>query len=85
MRGGFGTIATRYLGPFAGFLTRIAYWTATVLIAGVELVSVATYLSYWWPQLPLWVGIAVFGVALIVLEPDEREVLRHAGVFPLVD
>ena len=67
VRGGFGTIATRYLGPFAGFLTRIAYWTATVLIAGVELVSVATYLNYWWPQLPLWVGIAVFGVALIVL------------------
>ena len=67
VRGGFGTIATRYLGPFAGFLTRIAYWTATVLIAGVELVSVATYLNYWWPQLPLWAGIAAFGVALIVL------------------
>ena len=67
VRGGFGTIATRYLGPFAGFLTRIAYWTATVLIAGVELVSVATYLSYWWPQLPLWVGIAAFGAALIAL------------------
>ena len=27
----------------------------------------ATYLNYWWPQLPLWAGIAVFGVALIVL------------------
>ena len=67
VRGGFGTIATRYLGPFAGFLTRIAYWTATVLIAGVELVSVAMYLNYWWPQLPLWAGIAAFGVALIVL------------------
>ena len=67
VRGGFGAIATRYLGPYAGFLTRVAYWTATVVITGVELVSVATYLNYWWPQLPLWAGIAVFGVAIIIL------------------
>lgn len=67
VRGGFGAIATRYLGPYAGFLTRLAYWTATVVITGVELVSVATYLNYWWPQLPLWAGIAVFGVAIIIL------------------
>ena len=45
VRGGFGAIATRYLGPYAGFLTRLAYWTATVVITGVELVSVATYLN----------------------------------------
>ena len=67
VRGGFGAIATRYLGPYAGFLTRLAYWTATVVITGVELVSVATYLNYWWPQLPLWAGIAVFGAAIIIL------------------
>ena len=45
----------------------------------------ATYLNYWWPQLPLWAGIAVFGVALIVAESDEREVFRHAGVLPVFD
>ena len=67
VRGGFGTIATRYLGPYAGFLTRWAYWTATVLIAGIELVAVSSYLSYWFPGLPLWVPIAVFGAAIIAL------------------
>ena len=38
-----------------------------MVITGVGLVSVATYLNYWWPQLPLWAGIAVFGVAIIIL------------------
>lgn len=67
VRGGFGTIAARYLGPFAGFLTRWAYWTATVVITGIELVAVATYLKFWWPQLPLWLGIVVFGALIIGL------------------
>lgn len=67
VRGGFGSIATRYLGPYAGFLTRWAYWTATCVITGIELVAVGSYLTYWWPQLPLWVGIAVFGLAIIAL------------------
>lgn len=67
VRGGFGSIAAKYLGPFAGFLTRWGYWTCTMVITGIELVAVGTYLTYWWPQLPLWVGIAVFGAVIILL------------------
>ncbi|GAA1749103.1 amino acid permease [Rothia terrae] len=67
VRGGFGSIATRYLGPYAGFLTRWAYWTATCAITGIELIAVGSYLSFWWPDLPLWVGIVVFGVLIIAL------------------
>lgn len=67
VRGGFGAIASRYLGPYAGFLTRWAYWTCTVVITGIELVAVGTYLKFWWPQLPLWAGNAVFGVVIIAL------------------
>lgn len=67
VRGGFGAIAARYLGPYAGFLTRWAYWTCTVAIAGIELVAVGTYLKFWWPQLPLWAGIVVFGLVIIGL------------------
>ncbi|MFW0110622.1 amino acid permease [Rothia sp. P13129] len=67
VRGGFGSIAGKYLGPFAGFLTRWAYWTCTMVITGIELVAVASYLKFWWPQLPLWVGIVAFGVLIILL------------------
>lgn len=67
VRGGFGSIAGRYLGAYAGYLTRWAYWTVTAIITGIELVAVGAYLQYWWPGLPLWVGIAVFGVAIILL------------------
>ncbi len=67
VRGGFGSIATKYLGSFAGFLTRWAYWTCTTVIAGIELVAVASYLRFWWPQLPLWAGIAIFAALIIGL------------------
>lgn len=67
VRGGFGTIAAKYLGPFAGFLTRWAYWTCTMIITGIELVAVGSYLKFWWSELPLWVGIVVFGVVIILL------------------
>ncbi len=67
VRGGFGTMAGRYLGAFGGFVTRWAYWATTVCVAGAELVAVATYLKFWWPQLPLWVGIVVFAVIVVGL------------------
>lgn len=67
VRGGFGSIAGRYLGPYAGFLTRWAYWTVTAVITGIELVAVASYLTYWWPGLPLWVGILIFGAVIVLL------------------
>ncbi|WP_237197576.1 amino acid permease [Rothia nasimurium] len=67
VRGGFGSIAGRYLGPYAGYLTRWAYWTVTAIITGIELVAVATYLQYWWPSLPLWVGIVLFGAVIVLL------------------
>ncbi|WP_260983856.1 amino acid permease [Rothia kristinae] len=67
VRGGFGSMAARYLGPFGGFISRWSYWATTVLVAGAELVAVATYLKFWWPELPLWVGIVVFGAIVLGL------------------
>ncbi|WP_238147975.1 amino acid permease [Rothia halotolerans] len=67
VRGGFGTMAGRFLGAFGGYITRWAYWATTVCVAGAELVAVSTYLRYWWPELPMWWGIAAFGVGIILL------------------
>lgn len=67
VRGGFGTIAGKFLGPFAGYLTRWAYWMTTVTLAGAEVVAVGNYMAYWYPQAPLWIWVLISGVAILVL------------------
>src|SRR5699024_12050758 len=38
VRGGFGTLAARYLSPFWGYLSRWLYLIVTVCVTGAELV-----------------------------------------------
>lgn len=65
VRGGFGTLAARYLAPFWGYLVRWLYWIVTVGVTSVELVACATYLGFWFPQLPMWVGIVICAAIVI--------------------
>jgi len=51
--GAFGAVAQRYVGPFAGFLTRWTYWTIQVIATGGEVIAAGIYLRFWWPQMPL--------------------------------
>ena len=65
VRGGFGTLAARYLSPFWGYLSRWLYWIVTVGVTGAELVACAAYLSYWAPGVPLWAGILLFAAVIV--------------------
>lgn len=74
VRGGFGTLAARFLSPFWGYLSRWLYWFVTVAVTGTELVACATYLQYWMPTnaagapvLPLWAGILIFAAIIVVI------------------
>lgn len=67
VQGGFGALASAFLSPFFGYVARWLYWVVTVFVSANELVAVSTYLTFWWPQLPLWFGIAVFAVALLAV------------------
>lgn len=67
VRGGFGTIAGKFLSPYAGYLTRWAYWATTVPLAGAELVAVGQYMTYWWPEIPLWIWVIVSAVIIVGL------------------
>ncbi|WP_245207711.1 amino acid permease [Rothia nasimurium] len=67
VRGGFGTIAGKFLSPYAGYLTRWAYWMTTVTLAGAEVVAVGAYMAYWYPNVPLWVWVLIAGGAIFVL------------------
>ncbi|MDO5635505.1 MAG: amino acid permease, partial [Micrococcus sp.] len=65
VRGGFGTLAARFLSPFWGYLTRWLYWFVTVAVTGTELVACATYLGYWFPQVPMWAGVLLFAAIIL--------------------
>ena len=65
--GAFGAVAQRYVGPFAGFLTRWTYWTIQVIATGGEVIAAGIYVRFWWPEMPLWLPVAVFGLAVIAI------------------
>ncbi|MEV7490258.1 amino acid permease [Streptomyces anulatus] len=65
VQGSFGTIAHRYLGPWAGFLSRYLYWFSAVVVIGTEVVASALYIRWWWPEVPMSAAILV--IAAIVL------------------
>ncbi|AXK46585.1 amino acid permease [Brachybacterium saurashtrense] len=79
VRGGFGTLAARYLSPFWGYLTRWLYWIVTVCVTGAELVACAAYLAYWVPAIPIWAGILLFAAVIIAIN------LASVGSFGVIE
>lgn len=55
--GAFGVYADEYVGPWAGFLTRLTYWFAETLALGALVTAVGVYFGYWFPETPGWVFI----------------------------
>ena len=79
VRGGFGTLAARYLSPFWGYLSRWLYWIVTVCVTGAELVACAAYLAYWVPAIPIWAGILIFAAVIIAIN------LSSVGSFGVIE
>ncbi|QGK69696.1 amino acid permease [Allosaccharopolyspora coralli] len=65
--GGFGAVAHRYLGSFAGFVQRWIYWFAQVVNIGSEVVAAGLYMQFWYPQLPLWIPVVGFSVIMLAV------------------
>lgn len=65
--GSFGAYAEHYIGPWAGFLVRYAYWSCIVLAVGTEVTAIAVYMKYWFPQVPGWYWVAGFSAALVLV------------------
>lgn len=63
--GSFGAAAARYLGEWAGYVSRWCYWAACVIALGGEVVAAGAYLQYWWPNVSLTVFIAAIAAAII--------------------
>lgn len=65
--GSFGLYAELYLHPWAGFAVRYTYWLCLVMVVGLEVVAGAIYCAFWFPHVPAPVWIAIFSIALVVI------------------
>jgi AAT family amino acid transporter len=65
--GSFGAYAEHYIGPWAGFIVRYAYWACVVLAVGTEVTAVGIYMAYWFPGSPQWLWVVLFSAALILV------------------
>jgi len=60
--GSFQLYGDLYLGEWAGFLSGAGYWAAIAISIGAEIVASATYMAFWFPNVPalVWIAIASF-------------------------
>ena len=65
--GSFGVYGDLYLNPWAGFLARAGYWAAIAVSIGAELVASATYMRFWFPQVPALPWVAAFSLLLLLV------------------
>ncbi|HWZ96196.1 MAG TPA: amino acid permease [Candidatus Dormibacteraeota bacterium] len=65
--GSFGLYAEMYLHPWAGFATRYTYWLCLVIVIGSEVAATSIYCKFWFPNIPSWLWISGFSVALVYL------------------
>lgn len=64
LAGSFGSYATMYLGPLAGFLTGWTYVFEMVLVCLADVTAFATYMGFWFPDVSPWIW--TLGVTLII-------------------
>jgi len=76
--GSFGTYAETYLNPWAGFVVRYTYWFAQVIAVGGEAVAAGVYMTYWFPDAPVWLWS--LGFAAILLAVNSRSVSNFGSV-----
>jgi D-serine/D-alanine/glycine transporter len=54
------------LGPAAGFFVGWSYWFAWIATGIAEIVAIAGYSKFWWPELPSWIpALAICALILM--------------------
>lgn len=62
--GSFGHYATRYLGPYLGFLTGWSYAFSMLMVCLADVTVFGLYMSFWFPDTPRWIW--VLGIVLLI-------------------
>lgn len=61
----FADFAGDLLGPWAKFFTGWTYWLCWIVTGVADVVAVAGYMSFWFPELALW--IPALGLIIVLL------------------
>jgi len=77
--GSFGVYGELYLNAFAGFVARAGYWSGLALAIGAEMIAAATYMSQWFPGVPAYSWIVLFGGVLLAIN------LRGVGSYGRIE
>ena len=65
--GSFGVYSEIYLNRWAGFMARYGYWLAVIIAIGSEVVAAGTYMTPWFPGVPVVVWMMVFALFLVAI------------------
>jgi len=69
----FADFAGDYLGPWAQFFTGWTYWLCWIVTGIADVVAVSGYVSFWYPELTLWIpALGLIGVLLLLNLPNVR-------------
>ncbi|GAA2239609.1 D-serine/D-alanine/glycine transporter [Rarobacter faecitabidus] len=63
----FRDIASDILGPWAGFFTGWTYWFCWIVTGIADIVAVAGYVAFWFPDLPRWIPAVSMILLLLAL------------------
>ncbi|WP_434617062.1 amino acid permease [Arthrobacter sp. A5] len=65
--GSFGQYASRYLGPFAGFITGWTYVFEMAIVALADVTAFSIYMGFWFPDVPRWIWVLAIIFVLAAL------------------
>ncbi|AZV93411.1 amino acid permease [Kerstersia gyiorum] len=63
----FADFAGDLLGPWAKYFTGWTYWLCWIVTGVADVVAVAGYVAFWFPELPIWIPALGLIVVLLVL------------------
>ncbi|MGV3344259.1 amino acid permease [Enterobacteriaceae bacterium LUAb1] len=55
--GSFGSYASHYLGPLAGFLTGWTYTFEMIIVCLADVTAFGVYMGLWYPDVPRWIWV----------------------------
>lgn len=61
----FVDFAADLLGPAAGFFVGWSYWFAWIVTGIAEIVAIAGYSKFWWPNVPVWLPALATGCLIL--------------------